>query len=164
MAAGRIMDGVLAAGALPTLGEIGLSRFAPYLINRIAQHWNGDLADRLRGFGLTTAMMRVLAVLSLNSGLTTNELAVLTVAEQSTMSRTLDAMEELGLIRRRQREADLRVREIHITDPGRATFDRFWPTMFESYARLFDGISEAEHQAFLLTLHKLLRNQLASEA
>src|SRR4051812_836139 len=114
MAVGRFLDGLLAAGpeagAIPTLGEIGLNHFAPYLMNRITARWNATLAEALRAYDLTTAMMRALAVLSINSGLTTNDLAVLTVSEQSTMSRTLDAMEEQALIQRRQREGDMRVR------------------------------------------------------
>ena len=80
--------------SLPSLAEIGLNYFVPYLMNRIAATWNTELAGDLKTFDLTTPQMRVLAVLSINSGLTINELSVLTVTEQSTMSRTLDALEE----------------------------------------------------------------------
>ena len=30
---------------LPTLGEIGLDHFVPYLLNRITQRWNADPED-----------------------------------------------------------------------------------------------------------------------
>ena len=29
-----------------TLGEIGINQFAPYLMNRIMERWNGNLAER----------------------------------------------------------------------------------------------------------------------
>jgi MarR family transcriptional regulator, transcriptional regulator for hemolysin len=73
--------------SMPSLAEIGLNFFAPYLMNRIAATWNSDLAGELQSFDLTTPQMRVLAVLSINSGLTINELSVLTVTEQSISRR-----------------------------------------------------------------------------
>lgn len=152
--------GVLARadGAAPTLGEIGLNQFAPYLMNRVVARWNANLADALKAHGMTTVTMRALAVLSVSSGITINELSVFAVTEQSTMSRTLDAMEEQGLIRRRQRPEDMRVREVSITEAGRAAFDRVWPTMYAMVSRMFDGVDDEEYRAFAATLHKLLRN------
>ena len=96
--------------SMPSLGEIGLNFFVPYLMNRIAATWNANLAAELQNFNLTTPQMRVLAVLSINSGLTINELSVLTVTEQSTMSRTLDNLETRKLVRRMPRANDMRVR------------------------------------------------------
>ena len=166
IARGRFGDAIGArAGdaAIPSMGEIGLNQFAPYLMNRVVARWNADLQEELRAYDLTTARMRTLAVLSIAPGLTINELSVFTVTEQSTMSRTLDAMEEQGLIRRRTREDDLRVREVHLTDEGRAAFLNFWPTMYERFSSLFEGIGEGGYQAFVVTLHKLVRNQQKTE-
>jgi DNA-binding MarR family transcriptional regulator len=142
----------------PTMGEIGLNQFAPYLLNRVAARWNATLADELKTFDMTTAKMRALAILSITSGLTINELSVFAVTEQSTMSRTLDALEEQGHIRRKPRPEDMRVREVHITEAGRAAFQEVWPTMYDRFVRMFDGIDEEEYKAFTATLHKVLRN------
>lgn len=159
---GRFGDAVRGrngGNAIPTLGEIGLNQFAPYLLNRVASGWNGDLQEQLKSHDLNTVKMRTLAVLAITSGLTINELSIYTVTEQSTMSRTLDAMEEQGLIRRQTREGDLRVREVHPTEAGREAFQQFWPTMYDRFSKLFRGIDEEEYQAFIVTLHKLVRNQ-----
>ena len=144
--------------SLPSLGEIGLNHFTPYLMNRIAARWNADLAGELREYDLTTPQMRVLAVLSINSGLTINELSVLTVTEQSTMSRTLDTLEARDLVRRRQRANDMRVREVEVTEAGRTAFAAFWPVMFNRYRQMFKDIGEQEFSGFVATLHKVLRN------
>jgi DNA-binding MarR family transcriptional regulator len=149
-------------GPIPSIGEIGLNQFATYLLNRVIATWNSEMQEALRDYDLTTVKMRTLAVLAITPGLTVNELAMFTVTEQSTMSRMLDAMEEQGLIRRQAREDDLRVREVHPTAQGREAFLRFWPTMYERFVKLFDGIGEEEYQAFVVTLHKLIRNQQAS--
>jgi MarR family transcriptional regulator, transcriptional regulator for hemolysin len=152
------------AGSIPSIGEIGLNQFATYLMNRVAATWNSEMQEALRDHDLTTVKMRTLAVLAITPGLTVNELSLFTVTEQSTMSRMLDAMEEQGLIRRQAREDDLRVREVHPTTEGREAFARFWPTMYERFTRLFRGVGEDEYQAFVVTLHKLIRNQQKSDA
>jgi DNA-binding MarR family transcriptional regulator len=144
--------------SMPSLAEIGLNYFVPYLLNRITAAWNADMAAELRRFDLTTPQMRVLAVLSINSGLTINELSVLTVTEQSTMSRTLDALESRALVRRKARVQDMRVREVEITEEGRAIFARFWPVMFSRYEMMFRDIDEQEFSRLAGTLHKILRN------
>jgi MarR family transcriptional regulator, transcriptional regulator for hemolysin len=157
------LDGILASelagdDRVPSLGEIGLNHFAPYLVNRVSARWNTKLAEQLKAFNMTTAQMRALAVLSISSGQTINDLAALTISEQSTMSRTLDALEEQGYIERRARPEDMRVRKITITDAGRAAFEAFWPAMFQSYEAMFKDVGSAEYFAFLSTLQKILRN------
>lgn len=145
-------------GRLHSLGEIGLQQFAPYLMNRIIGRYNATIRDDLKARNLTTPQMRALAVLAVAEGLTVNELAVYTVAEQSTMSRTLDAMEAQGLVRRESPQTDNRVRQIYLTEAGRAQFDEMWPTMWNAFSAMFKGVSGDEYETFLSVLHKMLRN------
>jgi DNA-binding MarR family transcriptional regulator len=142
----------------PTLGEIGINQFAPYLMNRIASRWNANMAEALKAHDMTTTKMRALAILSLSSSVTINELSVYTVTEQSTMSRTLDSLEEQGLIRRQPRPEDMRIRDVSITEEGRVAFERVWPTMYELFQQLFDGVEEEDYRIFIATLHRILRN------
>lgn len=155
---GPIPKLVTTSDPIPSMGEIGLNQFAPYLMNCISARYNANIADALKAQNMTTTQMRILAVLAVNSGLTVNELSVFAVTEQSTMSRTLDALEEQGLIRRQARADDMRVREIHILDKGRAAFERIWPVVYDMFAQMFDGVTPEEYQAFAATLHKMLRN------
>jgi DNA-binding MarR family transcriptional regulator len=142
----------------PTMGEIGLNHFAPYLMNRVVARWNANMAEELREYDLTTAKMRTLAVLSVSASLTINELSVFAVIEQSTMSRTLDSMEDQGYIRRTPRPEDMRIRDVTITELGREAFSSVWPTMYAAFMRMFDGVEEEEYRAFTATLHKILLN------
>ena len=143
---------------VPTLGEIGLDHFAPYLLNRITARWNADLAAELKEHDLNTIQMRTLAVLSIMSGATVNELSVYTVTEQSTMSRSLDGMEREGLVRRQNRSGDMRVREVHVTEEGREVFRRFWPTMHAAYEHMFAGVSDTEYETLIRLLTQVLKN------
>lgn len=147
-----------AADAAPGLGDIGLDNFAPYLMNRAIGRWNAGLRAVLKEHGLTTAQMRALAVLSVRSGITIVELAVYTVIEQSTLSRTLEGLEARGLVRRAAREGDGRAREVFLTEAGAAAFARFWPEMLAGYEQMLDGVTEQERAVFITVLQKILRN------
>jgi len=142
----------------PRLGEIGLSNFAPYLMNRIMGRYNAELRDETIALGLTTPKMRALAVLTVMDGLLMRDLAVYAVIEQSTLSRAVDQLEADALVRREPDAQDNRATRIVITQDGRATFEQFWPAMAGAYGRMFDGISAQEHGAFVATLHKVLGN------
>lgn len=145
-------------GRIPSLSDIGLDNFAPYVMNRIMARWNANLSDDLKLRDMSTVKMRALAVLNVSESLTINELSIYGVTEQSTMSRTVDALEEQGLIRRVARPDDMRIRDVSITDAGRAIFEDVWPIMYEDLRRMFKDIEDDEYKAFLTTLHKVLRN------
>ena len=142
----------------PRLGELGLANFAPYLMNRIMGRYNASLRDEMRSLGLTTSKMRALAVLAVVEGPLIGELAVYTVIEQSTLSRSLDQLEADGLARRETDANDSRATRVYITDAGRAVFADLWPHMYEAQERMFRGIPDAERRAFTATLQKMLVN------
>jgi len=143
---------------LPRLGEIGLTNFAPYLMNRIMGRYNASLRDEMAGLGLTTPKMRALAVLSVIEGPLIRELSVFSVVEQSTLSRALDQLVTEGLIRREADAADSRATRIFITEAGRTAFETLWPHMSEAHSRMFRGIRADERRAFVGTLQKMLNN------
>ena len=142
----------------PRLGEIGLTNFAPYLMNRIMGRYNASLRDEMSVLGLTTPKMRALAVLSVIDGPLIRELAVYAVTDPSTLSRALDQLQTEGLIRRESDPADSRAVRVFITDTGRAAFDSLWPHMATAQARMFRGIPDDERRAFVGTLQKMLTN------
>ena len=120
-------------------------------MNRIMERWNGNLAEALKLHDMSTTMMRALAVLSISSPVTINELSAYAVTKQSTMSRTLDILEAQGLVRRQRRSEDMRIRDVSITEEGRAAFERVWPMM---HAR-FQALSTASRRTN--TAHSLRR-------
>ncbi len=145
------------------LGEIGLENFPPYLMNRIMGRYNADMQGALKDMNLSTVKMRTLSILAVVPGLTINELAVYAVTEQSTMSRTLEALESAGFVRRTERASDGRVREIYLTDEGRVEIDRVWPVMWNGYQSMREGIDPAEWQQFVSILQRVLRNVRQNE-
>lgn len=142
----------------PRLGEIGLTNFAPYLMNRIMGRYNASFRDEMADMGLTTPKARALAVLTVVEAPLIRELAVYTVVEQSTLSRALDQLQTDGLIRREADATDSRAVRVFITEAGRAVFEDLWPHMAQAQARMFRGIPEEERRAFVATLQKMLVN------
>lgn len=143
---------------ISTLGQIGLQQFAPYLMNRIMGRYNATLREDFRRQNRTIPQVRTLAVLSVTEGITVGDLAVFTVIEQSTLSRTLDTLEAQGLVRRETGETDTRVRKVFLTDEGRAEFNRAWPAMHDAFETMFDGIDDTEYAALIGTLQRMLAN------
>ena len=141
-----------------TLGEIGLQQFAPYLMNRIMGRYNHTLRGDLKSQGLTVPQARAMAVLSVMETINVNDLAIYAVIEQSTMSRTLDGLEEQGLVKRAASEQDSRVKNVSLTDKGRAEFNKSWPAMEAAFSAMFKDIDQAEYAALINTLHKMLKN------
>ena len=90
--------------------------------------------------------------------MTINELSLYALTEQSTMSRTLDSLEEQEYIRRRPRAEDLRVRDVELTQRGRDAFAKVWPMMYDLLLKMFEGIDNEEYKAFTATLHKMIQN------
>ena len=142
----------------PVLGEIGLSNYAPYLMNRIMGRYNASLRAEMARLGLTTPKMRALAVLSVVEGPLMRDLAVHAVVETSTLSRALDQLSADGLVRREVDGIDSRATRLFLTDAGRAAFETLWPVMAESHAAMFRDIPDDERRAFVATLQKLLAN------
>jgi len=138
--------------------DFDLDGFVPYLLNRLANRLNRDLLDALREIGLGTSEWRVLAVLRVRQGLSLTDLAVLTISQQSTLSRVVDRMIASGLVERRRHSVDARVAEVFLTAAGRAAFARVWPVARAQYERAVRGIPRAEVAAFTHTLRRMLYN------
>ena len=143
---------------MPSLREMALDNFAPYLMNRIMGRYNAALQAEMAELGLTTPQMRSLAVLSVIDGIRIRELAVYAVVQQSTLSRALDTLVQGGLILRETDGQDSRATRLFITQAGREAFEQLWPHMASAYQAMFRGIDEAEKRAFVGTLQTMLRN------
>jgi len=142
----------------PLLSEIGLDNFTPYLMNRIMGRYNASLRAEMAKLGITTAQMRVLAVLSVHNGILIRDLAVYAQVEQSTLSRALDTLEKQKLIRRKADKQDSRATRIILSAAGGKAFARLWPHISVFYQQMFAGIAPQEQTAFIGTLQKMLAN------
>lgn len=138
--------------------EEGLEDFVPYLMNRITRRYNRMQKADLRELGLSTNKMRALTSMAVKGPLTINELCVHVVAEQPTMSRTIDAMEQEGLVSRDISEDDQRVRMVSLTTEGREMFETFWPAMNRTSDRLSEVLNPDEKALMLDMLKRIMKH------
>ena len=93
------------------------------------------LNQALRGFGLRVPEWRALAAIYARQRCTMSELAELTTIDRTTLTRTVDRMQEAGWVARRADASDMRVVRLALTAAGERLFARVWPAV----ARLNDA-------------------------
>jgi DNA-binding MarR family transcriptional regulator len=141
----------------PTTPE-QLRSYVPYLINRLSNRWNLDQNRDLSAHGINNVVLRTLSVLNIYKTLTVNEIAILAVTEQSTASRTIDAMVSAGWVKREIGEKDLRRREIALTKAGEALLKKVYPVIDRNYEALARGIDRSEVEICARVLARMIDN------
>ncbi|MGO4853055.1 MarR family winged helix-turn-helix transcriptional regulator [Phaeovulum sp. W22_SRMD_FR3] len=134
-----------------------LEAFTPYLMNRIMARYNRGVEDALKAVGVTVPQMRALTVLAEGGPFNINDLSVLTVIKPSTLSRTLDGMENTGLIRRETGDTDSRVRMIHLTEAGKIAHQTAWPEMERMRETMLASLTSEERVLLNTLLSRVLR-------
>lgn len=105
-----------------TAGNAAVQPFVPdylaYLLAHASFLFSGQFHARLRKQGVPVPTWRVLATLSDGDGMTIGELARIALANQPTMTKTIDRLERDGLVERRRDETDRRKTLVYIAPRG----------------------------------------------
>jgi DNA-binding MarR family transcriptional regulator len=83
----------------------------------------------LKGFGLRVPEWRALAALYSRRRCTMSELAELASIDRTTLTRTVDRMQDAGWLARLSDGEDMRVTRLALTAAGERLFSRVWPTV-----------------------------------
>lgn len=129
-----------------------------YWIGVLEQTSNRAFIRETGGGKSQVAIWRTLSILNELDGLTVSELAAHTMIERTALSHLLRGMERDGLVERRAQDPDRRRITVHLLDPGRATFRRMLPIRRAVMRRAAEGVPEAELEALLGTLRRLVGN------
>ena len=135
-----------------------LENLHSYLLNRITHRYNKSVHKELGAVGLTTITTRILVSLKLLGGLSVNDLCVHAIAEQPTMSRALDRLENEGLVERYADTDDSRIRMVRLTKAGEAKYHDIWPVIADQNQAMMKGISTADQETSRRVLAKMLEN------
>lgn len=117
-----------------------------------------ELAQGLRGHALRVPEWRALAALYAREKCTMSELAELATIDRTTLTRTVDRMEEAGWLSRLPDAVDLRVTRLALTAAGRRMFERVWPEVEQLNALALAGLSAAEIQTLRRILERMRAN------
>lgn len=132
-----------------------------FLLTQASHALQTELTAALSGLGISPRAHCVLTN-ALAGDLTQGELAERCALDKTTMVVTLDELEQAGLALRRPSSADRRARIIEVTDAGRAMVARSREIVDGIHADVLTALPDAERQAFLGALSRLVGGRLGS--
>lgn len=122
------------------------------LLVRAAKLHRVAVARHLAGIGLHIGQDLLLLALQHADGLSQRELADRLEVEQATVGVALRRMEGAGFVRRRPAPDDARVRQVVLTEQGRAALPRIHDAWRHAEAALTRDLSSTQ----VLDLHRIL--------
>jgi DNA-binding MarR family transcriptional regulator len=137
---------------------VSIENHVPYLVARVAALVREAVAPILAEYDITLPMWRVLATLAANGEQTTGSLLIATALEQSTLSRTITALERRGFVSKKTIRGDARSITVRLLAAGRAFNDRLVPHWIHQHATLTAGVAAADLEVFKGVLDTLYAN------
>ncbi len=116
------------------------------------------LAEALDIHGLRAPEWRVLASLHARQRCSMSELAELASIDRSTLTRTVDRMQEAGWLTRLSDADDMRVTRLAPTAAGERLFARIWPAVDELNRAALAGLPDGAPELLRWTLEQMHRN------
>jgi len=129
-----------------------LDRHVFYWLTQVIGARDRELTQGLREFGLRVPEWRALAALYARKHCTMSELADLSTIDRTTLTRTVDRMQEAGWLSRLADSEDMRITRLELSSAGRRLFEKIWPTVSRLNELALAGISKSDVQL----LHKIL--------
>ena len=107
-------------------------------------------------FGLSRAEFVVIYSLGLMDGVTASEIAASTAFPKNTLSRAVNRIAKLGLIRRKEGAADRRQQNLVLTTKGRAILDEAVPRFVALEAEMLAPLSLVEQETLSALMAKVV--------
>lgn len=112
----------------------------------------------LKGFGLRVPEWRALAALHARRSCTMSELAELASIDRTTLTRTIDRMQQAGWLGRLSDGTDMRITRLALTATGERLFARVWPAVARLNEAALAGVSPAMVERLRTTLAQMKSN------
>ncbi|CAG20461.1 MULTISPECIES: MarR family winged helix-turn-helix transcriptional regulator [Photobacterium] len=129
-----------------------------WLINVVANKLKNDFDTELKKHGLTIALWPTLMCLWEEEGVTQREIAIKSKVESSTTTRTIDKLERLNLVERRDDPQSRRSFRIYLTDEGRALQSTLIHIPVDINESMLSSLDSEEQEKMLSLLKKLVNN------
>lgn len=127
-----------------------------WMINVVANHAAKRFDKELKQHGLTIALWPTMMCLWEEEGVTQRDIAEKSKVENSTTTRTLDKLENLGLIERRTDPNSRRSFRIYLTPAGRALQAKLIHIPMAINQEILSSLTDAEQQAMISSLQKIV--------
>ncbi len=121
-----------------------LDRHPFFWLTQVIGARDRELAQGLREFGLRVPEWRALAALYARQRCTMSELADLATIDRTTLTRTVDRMQDAGWLARLEDAQDMRVTRLTLTAAGKRMFDQIWPAVQQLNELALAGLPRSE--------------------
>ena len=138
--------------------EFNVQDFPMVHMAAIHKSYNVILGNEFRNFDVTPQMWRVLVILQAKDGYSIGHLSDITLIEQSHLSRIIETMEGDDLVIRHAQTRDKRIRQVHITQKGRALFEDLLPIVLAQYGTVLTGFDQSETAKLMEFLGRIRTN------
>ena len=135
-----------------------LDRHVFFWLTQVTAARDLQLASALKPFGVRVPEWRALAALYARHRCTMSELAELAAIDRTTLTRTVDRMQDAGWLTRLSDGDDMRVTRLALTAAGQRLFGRIWPLVERLNRAAVAGLSASAVEALRGTLAQMKRN------
>lgn len=132
-----------------------MENYLPYLLNRLAREWAAIQNQALQEHGWSEAMLRIMSSLHAHGQLTVNEVAAISLIEQSSASRVVESLVNAGAVVRKISEKDQRVRTVALTNRGKRKLQEIAPAINDIYRQFVAELDSDELRSCILGMRKL---------
>jgi DNA-binding MarR family transcriptional regulator len=138
--------------------DFDLDRHVFYWLTQVIGARDRELMQGLREFGLRVPEWRALAALYARRGSTMSDLADLATIDRTTLTRTVDRMQDAGWLSRKADSDDMRVTRLELTAAGRRLFERVWPAVQRLNQLALAGVPKSDIERLHKTLERMRSN------
>ena len=135
-----------------------LDRHPFFWLTQVIGARDRELAQGLKDFGLRVPEWRALGALYARKKCTMSELADLATIDRTTLTRTVDRMQEAGWLARLADAEDMRVTRLALTAAGKKMFDRIWPAVQRLNELALAGLPKSAIAELHSTLEQMRAN------
>jgi MarR family transcriptional regulator, organic hydroperoxide resistance regulator len=135
-----------------------LDRHVFFWLTQVISARDRELSQGLRDFGLRVPEWRALAALYSRHKCTMSELAELATIDRTTLTRTVDRMQEAGWLSRLEDRDDMRITRLALTAAGKKMFERIWPEVERLNGLALAGLSAAQIESLKKILGQMRDN------
>jgi len=127
-----------------------------YLLARASSIASAEFHGRAKARGVAVPVWRILAVLKGTEGVTVGELATRCLANQPTITKTVDRMQAQGLVTRLADTGDRRRVLVRLTPAGETLVDELIADARAHQARLVAAMGTSESRVLVEALQRLI--------
>ncbi|MDR3439430.1 MarR family transcriptional regulator [Telmatospirillum sp.] len=117
-----------------------------------------DIDARARKIGITGPQWVVLIRIGPGNGSTATDLCRAIGYDSGAMTRMLDRLVSIGLVRRERSDPDRRVVRVFLTELGEEMFQHLHPIAFDVLSQHLKGVSDQEIDLLTGLLNRMLKN------